>query len=275
MVRHARRILALCEAGLPWEVDGQLETLGAFDFGGRLAGPMTAHPKVDAVTGEMILFGYGWAPPFLRYHVADRHGTLRHSVEIAVKGPTMMHDFAVTATRTVLLDLPVVFDVALADRTGVPYRFDAGYGARIGILPRFGVSAEVRWIEIDPCYVFHTLNAYDDGPDRVVLELARYPSMFDWSACWSSCTGRRGMPATSSCSTPTGWRRRRWPRWSCRSASRSGSTGAGSPPRSDGRGEGARRASLSGRSAAPPPRSGGWPRRTPRGAAARSAPPLP
>ena len=25
----------------------------------------------------------------------------------------------------------------------------------------------MRWFEIDPCYVFHTLNAYDDG-DTVV-----------------------------------------------------------------------------------------------------------
>jgi carotenoid cleavage dioxygenase len=181
VVRHARRTLALCEVGLPWQVDGQLDTLGPLDFDGRLAGPMTAHPKVDPVTGEMVFFGYGWAPPYLRYHVADRDGTLRHSVEIAVKGPTMMHDFAVTATRTLFLDLPVIFDVTLADRTRVPYRFDPRYGARIGVLPRHGLSADVRWIEIEPCYAFHTLNAHDDGPDRVVVEMARYPSMFDWS----------------------------------------------------------------------------------------------
>src|SRR5262249_45816489 len=128
VVRHARRILALCEAGLPWRLDGELRTLGPFDFEGRLAGSMTAHPKIDPATGELVFSRYGWAPPSLRYHVADRDGALRHSVEIDVKGPTMMHAFAVTATRPLLLDLPVVFDVTLAGRTALPYRFDAGYG---------------------------------------------------------------------------------------------------------------------------------------------------
>jgi carotenoid cleavage dioxygenase-like enzyme len=180
VVRHASRILALCEVGLPYEVTPALETAGRFDFGGRLAGPMTAHPKLDPDTGELIFLGYGWAPPFVRYHVADRRGELVHSVQIDVAGPTMMHDCAITATRTLLLDLPVCFDPQMLAQTKMPYRFMPEYGARVGILPRHGTSGDVRWFEIEPCYVFHTLNAWDDG-DRVVLLAARYPSMFDWS----------------------------------------------------------------------------------------------
>ena len=41
-----------------------------------------------------------------------------------------------------------------------------------GLLPRDG-SAGVRWIEIEPCWVFHCLNAYDDG-DKVVVDLCQY-----------------------------------------------------------------------------------------------------
>jgi carotenoid cleavage dioxygenase-like enzyme len=182
VVRHARRLLALCEVGVPWELTPGLDTVGRYDFGGQLAGPMTAHPKRDATTGELVFFGYGWAPPYLRYHVADREGALVHSVEIEVRGPTMMHDCAITATRTLLLDLPVCFDPELVPRTALPYRFLPAYGARLGVLPRRGRSADVRWFEIEPCYVFHTLNAYDDGPDRVVVDAVRYASMFEWSA---------------------------------------------------------------------------------------------
>ena len=43
-----------------------------------------------------------------------------------------------------------------------------------GVLPREGTAADVRWFEVDPCYVFHPLNAYDDG-DRVVLDVVRHP----------------------------------------------------------------------------------------------------
>lgn len=181
VIRHAGRILALCEGGLPYELTRHLDTVGMHDFGGRLVGPMTAHPKIDPVTGELVFFGYRWAPPFLQYHVADARGTLTHSVEIEVKGPTMMHDCAATATRTLFLDLPVCFDPEMVPRTGWPYRFRPEYGARIGVLPRHGDSASVKWFEVEPCYMFHTLNAYDDGPARVVLEAVRYGSMFEWS----------------------------------------------------------------------------------------------
>jgi carotenoid cleavage dioxygenase-like enzyme len=182
VIGFAGRILALCEVGLPYEVQPTLETIGRHDFGGRLTGPMTAHPKLDPETGELILFGYSFAPPYLRYHVAGEAGAIVHSVEIDVPGPTMMHDCAITATRTLLLDLPVCFDPDLLNVASLPYRFKPEYGARVGILPRRGGGRDVRWFEIEPCYFFHTLNAYDDGPDRVVLLAARYPSMFEWSA---------------------------------------------------------------------------------------------
>lgn len=180
VIGHNGTILALCESGWPYQVTPQLETVGMMNFEGALEGPMTAHPKVDAATGEMIFFGYDWQSPYLRYHIADRTGNLTHSVEIDVKGPTMMHDFAITATRTVFMDLPVVFNLELG-MTGnaIPYVWDETYGARIGIVARTGASADVKWFEIDPCYVFHTFNAYDDG-DTVVLDAARYDKIQVW-----------------------------------------------------------------------------------------------
>ena len=73
---------------------------------------MTAHPKVDPTTGELVFFGYDvFGPPFLRYHVADATATLIRTEEIDIPRATMMHDFGVTATRVVFLDLPVVFDL--------------------------------------------------------------------------------------------------------------------------------------------------------------------
>ena len=77
VVRHAGRILALCESSLPYQLTPELETVGAYDFGGRLTTGMTAHPKTCPITGELHFFGYGiLTPPFLTYHRADAAGNL-------------------------------------------------------------------------------------------------------------------------------------------------------------------------------------------------------
>src|SRR6185369_15764203 len=50
--------------------------------------------------------------------------------------------------------------------------------ARIGIMPLGGPASAIRWVEIEPCYVFHELNAFRDGDD-VVIDVCRHPRMMD------------------------------------------------------------------------------------------------
>src|SRR5882757_7010173 len=45
VIRHADRILALVESGLPYELTPELDTIGSYDFDGRLTTAMTGHPK--------------------------------------------------------------------------------------------------------------------------------------------------------------------------------------------------------------------------------------
>lgn len=181
VVRHAQRILALEEAHVPWEVDPQLETVGPVDFGGRLTTAFTAHPKMCPDTGEMLAFGYAFMPPYLTYHRVSADGELVQSVEVPVPGPTMMHDFNITRNHVIFMDLPVVFDLALASRATMPYRWDDEYGARLGVMARDGGQAapEVTWFDIEPSYVFHPVNAYERaGGDEIVIDVARYPSLW-------------------------------------------------------------------------------------------------
>ena len=178
VVAHAGRILALVEVELPTELTPELDTLGRCDFGGLLRSPMTAHPKVDPTTGEMHFFGYDlFGPPHLRYHVVDAAGRLTRTEAISIGGPAMVHDFAITERHVVFLDLPVVFDLDLAAKGLFPFGWQPDYGARVGVLPRDGGDADVAWLDVEPCYVFHPLNAYDDG-DRVVLDVVRHPDAF-------------------------------------------------------------------------------------------------
>src|SRR3546814_2402472 len=70
---------------------------------------------------------------------------------------------------------------ATSDRR-FPYSWNPKYPARVGVMPREGGNADVRWFDVEPCYVFHPMNAYDDDSsdgDTVVLDVVRHPKMFD------------------------------------------------------------------------------------------------
>ena len=170
---HAGKILALVENGFPYEVTPELDTVGPDDLGGKLTTAMTAHPKKDPTTGDLHLFGYGALPPFLTYHRLTAAGELVTSAEIPVEGPTMMHDFAITDRHAIFMDLPMAFSLeAAVQGRKLPYSWNDEYGARLGVMP-LDRPGEVRWFEIDPCYVFHVGNAWTEG-EKVVLDAAHY-----------------------------------------------------------------------------------------------------
>lgn len=173
VVGHAGRILALEEGHFPYVVDGNLDTVGPLDFGGGLTGSFTAHPKICPVTGELLAFGYSAMAPYLRYLRVSAEGELVQTENITVGGPTMMHDFNITRNHVVFMDLPAVFSLELAMKGGIPIHWDDDYPARLGVMPRDGTDAQVRWYDLDPCYVFHPMNSYEEG-DLIVLDVARF-----------------------------------------------------------------------------------------------------
>lgn len=178
VVDHAGHLLALGEVGLPYEIDRDANTLRQYDYAGALRSNMTGHPKVDPVTGELYFFGYDFGPVHLRYHVADAAGRLTKTIEIPTPAPTMMHDFAVTATRVVFMDFPVVFDPSMIERGHtMPFHWQETLGARIGVMRRDGDGSDLKWIEVPPCYVYHVFNAYDSG-DAIVVDLVEHAHTF-------------------------------------------------------------------------------------------------
>lgn len=178
VIHHAGKILALEEAHLPWELSTALDTVGVYDFGGKLTTPMTAHPKVCPATGEMLFFAYGIFPPYLTYHRVSADGKLVQSEEITVPGGTMMHDFNITQNYVIWMDLPAVWDIDDMADGGLPIRWDPTYGARLGVMPRDGGNADVKWYDINPCYVFHPLNAYEKD-NNIIIDVCRKDSIMD------------------------------------------------------------------------------------------------
>ncbi|MGF7236232.1 MAG: carotenoid oxygenase family protein, partial [Frankia sp.] len=206
VVRHADRIMALVEVGLPYEVTPELETVGPRDFGGKLTTAMTAHPKRDPVTGALHFFAYGMAPPYLTYHQLSAAGELVTSRAVDVPGSTMMHDFAITQRHVIWLDLPVVFDLGLVGNT-MPYRWDDTYGARLGVMPLGG--GETRWFNVDPCYVFHVGNAHEDTDGRIVLDAIRY-SRDGFAVAWPRLGGAAPADTGAPAGPPAAGTLHRW-----------------------------------------------------------------
>lgn len=205
-----------------YELTEELDTVGPCDFDGTLSGGYTAHPLRDQQTGDLHAISYSFARGrSVQYSVIDAAGRVCRTVDIGVTGSPMMHSFSLTDNYVVLYDLPVTFDpvqvmpstvprwlreparlvlesvigrvripgplVALANGEGrssdrLPYAWNPDYPARIGVMPRAGVSEDVRWFDIDPCYLYHSLNGYSEvrnGAEVLVLDVVRFPKMFD------------------------------------------------------------------------------------------------
>jgi carotenoid cleavage dioxygenase len=182
VIGHAGRTLAIVEAGFtpPFELDDELETVGPCDFDGTLEQGYTAHPKRDPQTGELhaVSYYWGWGND-VAYTVVDASGRVRREVRVPFGASAMVHDFALTERNVILFDLPVLFDVEQAMAgTRFPYHWVDDYRARVGVLPRDGEADDVRWYDVEPCYVFHPMNAYDDPSGTIVVDVVRHPSMF-------------------------------------------------------------------------------------------------
>ena len=192
IIRHAGRFLALWEGGLPTEVTASLDTIGEYDFDGRLEGSMTAHPRLDPRTGEMFFFAYSLFAPFLRYHVVDAEGVLVHSAAIDLPAPVMMHDFVITERHAVFLDSPIVFNMEnLGNGPMVSWRPENG--TRIGVMPRMGSADDLTWYEIEPGHVQHFWNGWVDG-DRIEFSGSRSMRPTSVSTPPHRSTNRRPVP---------------------------------------------------------------------------------
>tara|TARA_B100002003_G_scaffold183914_1_gene172150 strand:+ start:13168 stop:14484 length:1317 start_codon:yes stop_codon:yes gene_type:complete len=171
VIGHAGKILALEEGHWPFELSADLETVGAYNYDGKLNTGMTAHPKICPETGELLFFYYGMTPPYMTYHRASAQGELVQSEEIEVKGATMVHDFNITRNHVIFMDLPLVWNFENVTG-GLPIQWSDDYGARLGVMPRDGSNKDVVWYDIDPCYVYHPVNAYENG-DSIVIDVCR------------------------------------------------------------------------------------------------------
>jgi carotenoid cleavage dioxygenase len=68
--------------------------------------------------------------------------------------------------------------VARKGKALFPHTWDENHVARIGVMARESTGEDVRWLRVSRCFVFHVLNAYDEG-SNVVIDVVRHPKAFD------------------------------------------------------------------------------------------------
>jgi carotenoid cleavage dioxygenase len=172
LVSHAGRFLALEEGNAPIEIDpDSLATKGPWSFDGRLPRNMTAHPKRDPVTGEMVLianFENFREPLAVGLHVVDATGAIVRSTKIAGPYPALIHDFALTADFVVIVFCPVTVFMRRAAEGRPVIAWEPELATKVAILQR--QSGELRWFEGPACMAWHVMNAFSDG-GRIVVDL--------------------------------------------------------------------------------------------------------
>src|ERR1700710_650698 len=142
IIFHGGRLLALEEGHMPTEIEpGTLDRLGYCDYKGAISGPFTAHPKIDPVTGELVFFGY------------NANGPLT---------PTLSFG-SVSASGS----------VTRFDRFDAPYAWEPEKGAYVGVMKRNGSPADIVWFRAESCYVFHVMNAWEEG-GRIIADVMQF-----------------------------------------------------------------------------------------------------
>ena len=147
------------------------ETLGKETWNGAFPWDwgVSAHPKVDAATGELLFFNYSKQAPYLGYGVVDSDDNLAHYTAVPLPGPRLPHDMAFTPNYVILNDFPLFWDPALLAADIHLPGFHRDMPSRFAVVPRRGGPEDVRWFEADPTFVLHFTNAYEDG-DEIVLD---------------------------------------------------------------------------------------------------------
>jgi carotenoid cleavage dioxygenase-like enzyme len=177
IVWHGGKLLALEEGHAPFEMDPEtLESRGSWTFDNKLVGPMTAHPKMDPETGEMLFFGYnadGLISEHMSFHVVDKNGQLTRSETFKAPYAAMVHDFLVTREHVIFPIMPLTGSMERAMNGQPAYAWEPDKGVHVGVMPRSGTVEDIRWFQGPIGYVFHPMNAHTDG-DIITCDVCEF-----------------------------------------------------------------------------------------------------
>jgi carotenoid cleavage dioxygenase-like enzyme len=170
---HAGRLLLAKEDGRPYRVDpNTLETMGSYDFDGVLKSEtMTAHIRIDPVSGELFFYGYeadGLASTKVAYGIAGPDGALKREQWFDAPYCAMMHDFTITEHYALFPVYPTTADLDRLKAGGEHWHHHPQLESWLGVMPRYGDVSEIRWFKGPKGVMsYHMMNAFE-GPDGLI-----------------------------------------------------------------------------------------------------------
>jgi carotenoid cleavage dioxygenase len=177
IIARGGMLLALYEMGLPYQITPELETIGEWDFKGKIEHAMTAHPRLDPETGELHFFHYSlFNPPYLVYYVADRQGKIIRKSPIDLPTPALIHDMAMTKNYVIFFHCPLVFDMQRAMKCGVPLVWKPEEGTKIILVNRRDLKQKPLFIETESFWAWHFMNAFE-ADKKITIDFAYYPQI--------------------------------------------------------------------------------------------------
>ena len=172
---HAGKLLALEEGHAPFEMAER--TLESKGYVTEYKGRTTAHPKIDPKTGEMVWFGYGVGDMPLSagvsYGVTDASGKVVRRDDFQAPFSSMVHDFLVTENYALFPILPLTGSLDRAMKGLPAYAWEPDKGSHVGVMRRDGEVSSIRWFNAPPSYVFHPMNAWEEG-GKIIADVFRY-----------------------------------------------------------------------------------------------------
>ncbi|MEH3105959.1 MAG: carotenoid oxygenase family protein [Sphingomonas fennica] len=169
VIVHAGKLLALKEDSPPVAMDPwTLETTDPeYRFGGKLKSEtFTAHPKVDPKTGELLAFSYAATGLLTRdivFYTISPGGEITKEIWFEIPYYCMMHDWGITEDYVVFHVVPSVSDWERLENRLPHFGFDKKRPVHLGVLPRRGGAADIRWFSMPNLFASHVMNAHNVG----------------------------------------------------------------------------------------------------------------
>jgi len=176
---HAGRLYALKEDDLPYELDPEtLETRGQTDFDGALRDVvcLSAHPKVDPVTDELLTFSYqakGDATRDICFFIFGPDRKLINKVWFEMPYAACVHDFAITDEWVVFPFFPLITDLEVVKKGGPYFQWHPDKEIHVALVPRYGSAKDIRWFRGPSGSAGHMMNAFREG-SKIHLDLCFY-----------------------------------------------------------------------------------------------------
>ncbi|OMO67525.1 Carotenoid oxygenase [Corchorus olitorius] len=174
----ANKLFALCDSDLPYEInvtkEGDIGTLGRWEFERKFMSNINAHPKVDLDTKETFALTWSLTFPhhsFLRF---DENGVKKNEVPISSMNQlSSIHDFAITKRFIVFHETQMVFSLGkVMTGRGTLIQYEPNKVSRIGIIPKYATNdSEMKWFPVPGFNTIHLINAWEseEDDDEIVL----------------------------------------------------------------------------------------------------------